>query len=56
MVMPWQGYAKISNDDTYAIVGYLRNIAPVRHQVPNDVEPGVMTGESYVYFGVYQSR
>lgn len=56
MVMPWQGYAKLSNDDVYAIIGYLRNIEPVSHQVPAPVEPGVMTAESFVYFGVYQSR
>jgi hypothetical protein len=56
MVMPWQGYASMSNDDTYAIVAYLRNIEPVTHRVPISVEPGHMTGESYVYFGVYRSK
>jgi len=56
MVMPWQGYAKMSNDDAYAIVAYLRNIEPIAHRVPENVEPGYMTGESYVYFGVYRSK
>jgi hypothetical protein len=56
MVMPWPGYAAMSNDDVYAMIGYLRNIPPVHHQVPAPVEPGQMTGESFVHFGVYRNR
>jgi len=56
LVMPWQGYAQISDDDAYAIVGYLRNIKPVKHWVPVDVLPGTMAGSPYVHFGVYRSR
>ena len=56
LVMPWPGYARISNDDAYAIVGYLRHLEPVRHRVPDDVPPGSMAGEPYVHFGVYRSR
>ena len=56
LVMPWQGYASISNDDAYAIVGYLRSIKAVEHKVPDEVQPGTMAAAPYVYFGVYQSR
>ncbi len=54
--MPWPGYAKMSDEDTQAIVAYLRSIPPVRHRVPADVEPGQETSERFVYFGVYRSR
>jgi len=56
LVMPWQAYSKISDDDTRAIVGYLRSLKPVEHQVPNDVSPGTSTNEDFVYFGVYRNR
>ena len=38
--MPWQGYAKMSDEDVSAIVSYLRSIRPVKHEVPESVEPG----------------
>ena len=56
MVMPWQAYARISEEDAWAIVGYLRSLDPVRHRVPEDVSPGSPTREDYVHFGVYRSR
>ena len=55
-VMPWPGYAQITNDDVTAMVAYLRSIEPVRHRVPDNVEPGRETSEPFVYFGVYQRR
>jgi len=54
--MPWQGYARISNDDVDAMVAYLRSIPVVQHRVPANVEPGERTTESFVYFGVYRKR
>lgn len=54
--MPWQGYAKISDDDVDAIVGYLRSVAPVEHRVPDPVEPGERARAPFVYFGVYRSK
>ncbi len=54
--MPWQGYARISDDDVDAIVSYLRTIKPVRHQVPDEVAPGKRATHPYVYFGVYRSN
>jgi hypothetical protein len=56
LVMPWQGYATISNDDAFAIVGYLRNIEPISNRVPDDVPIGTMAGMPFVHFGVYRSR
>jgi mono/diheme cytochrome c family protein len=55
-VMPWQGYAKMTDEDTTAIVSYLRSIDPVEHQVPDEVEPGETASDPFVYFGVYRSR
>lgn len=54
--MPWQGYARISDDDVDAIVGYLRSIRPVEHRVPEAVAPGQRARAPYVYFGVYRSK
>jgi len=55
-VMPWQGYAKLSNEDVEVIVAYLRSVPPVRHEVPNEVVPGSKAKKPFVYFGVYRSR
>lgn len=55
-VMPWQGYAKLTAEDTTAIVEYLRSIDPVRHRVPDEVPPGNRAGTRFVYFGVYEQR
>ena len=56
LVMPWQGYAKISDDDAWAIVGYLRSLEPVENMVPADVPEGTRSSSPYVHFGVYRSR
>lgn len=53
--MPWQGYAKMSAEDIAAIVSYLRSIKPIRHVVPEAVEPGHLARSPFVYFGVYRS-
>ncbi len=55
-VMPWQGYAKITEEDMKAIVAYLRSIKPISHQVPAEVTPGEKAEYPFVYFGVYRSR
>lgn len=54
--MPWQGYARLSDEDMTAIVSYLRSIGPVNHQVPKRVEPGQQARRAFVYFGVYRSK
>ena len=56
LVMPWQAYAKISNEDAWSIVGYLRSLDPVRHKVPDDVPPGRKASAPYVHFGFYRTR
>jgi mono/diheme cytochrome c family protein len=55
-VMPWQGYAMISEDDLQSIVSYLRSIEPVKNRVPAAVAPGTRASSPYVYFGVYRKR
>ena len=55
-VMPWQGYAKLSEEDTAAIVAYLRSIRPVSNKVPDEVIPGQRAPAPFVYFGTYRSR
>lgn len=56
VVMPWQGYARLSDEDSAAIVAYLRSIKAVRHRVPDAVPPGTRAPAAYVHFGVYESR
>lgn len=55
-VMPWPGYARMTDDDVSAMVAYLRSIEPIRHRVPDNVQPGRRATEPFVYFGIYQSR
>lgn len=55
-VMPWPGYARLTDEDLTAMVAYLRSIEPIRHRVPDDVEPGRRATAPFVYFGYYQRR
>lgn len=52
-VMPWPGYAKLSDEDTSAIILYLRNTKPTEHAVPDNIPTGRTTNEAFVYFGIY---
>ena len=54
--MPWQGYAKLTQEDMTAMVAYLRSIKPVSHKVPDEVLAGDEAEYPFVYFGVYWSR
>lgn len=56
VVMPWQGYAKLTQEDVEAMVAYLRSVPAVRFEVPGEVKPGEDASYPYVYFGVYRSR
>jgi hypothetical protein len=38
-IMPWQAFAKFSDDEMRAIVAYLRAIPPVRHKIPDATPP-----------------
>lgn len=55
-VMPWPSYAQITPDDARAIAGYLKSLPPVRHKVPDNVQPGQRAVAPFIHFGVYQSR
>jgi len=55
-VMPWPGYAKMTDEDAISIVAYLRSIPAVKHKVPENIRPGKKTRLPYVYFGVYRSK
>lgn len=54
--MPWQGYARMTDDDIDAIVAYLRSIKPIEHKVPAAVNVGEKAHKPFVYFGVYRSK
>ena len=56
VTMPWQGYARITDDDVDAIVTYLRSIKPIRNRVPGPVGPGKKARYPFVYFGIYRSK
>jgi mono/diheme cytochrome c family protein len=56
LVMPWRAYSKLSDEDVFAIVDYLRSIEPVQFRVPENVPPGSRASADYVHFGVYRSR
>ncbi len=56
LVMPWQGYARMTDDDIQAIVTYLRSIEPVANEVPLPAPVGTEATSPYVHFGVYRSR
>jgi len=55
-VMPWPGYAKMTDEDAMSIVAYLRSIPAVKHKVPDNIRPGKKTRLPYVHFGVYRSK
>jgi mono/diheme cytochrome c family protein len=55
IVMPWPTFSKLSDEDVRAIVAYLRSLPPVRHRVPESVEPGAEASGRYVEFGMRQS-
>ncbi len=55
-VMPSAAFAKLTAEDTDAIVAYLRSIPAVEHAVPANVPAGKKTRALYVHFGVYRSR
>jgi mono/diheme cytochrome c family protein len=38
-IMPWRALAKLSSEDTYALVAYLRSIPAVKNKVPGPFGP-----------------
>jgi len=39
-IMPWPSYSVLTEDDTRAIVAFLRSLIPVRFAVPANAKPG----------------
>jgi len=54
--MPWQGYARLTDNDVDAMVAYLRSIKPINNNVPSEVRLGERSTQPFVYFGVYRSK
>jgi len=54
--MPWQGYARLTDEDVAVMVAYLRSIQPINNQVPAEVAPGQRATSPFTYFGVYRSK
>ncbi|HEY0962295.1 MAG TPA: hypothetical protein VGE69_08055 [Pseudomonadales bacterium] len=55
-VMPWPAYAQLHEEDAVAVAAYLLSLPPVRHRVPDNVQPGQRATSPFIHFGVYQSR
>lgn len=56
MVMPWQAYSIISDEDAEGMVHYLRSIEPVKHRVPDNVPQGEKAAQPYIHFGIYEKK
>lgn len=56
IVMPWQTYTQLKAEDAEAIAMYLKSLAPIEHQVPENVRRGKKTKHPYVHFGIYRSQ
>jgi mono/diheme cytochrome c family protein len=52
-VMPWPGYAQMTEADAGAISSYLMSLPPVRHEVPENVQEGESSPHRYVRYGIY---
>lgn len=38
--MPWQMFARMTDEDAYAVAAYLKSLPPVKHKVPDKRAPG----------------
>jgi len=38
--MPWPAYARMSDDDVYALAAYIKSLPPIEHEAPAVVPPG----------------
>jgi mono/diheme cytochrome c family protein len=38
--MPWPAYARMSDDDAYALAAFLKSLPPIKHKSPDQVPPG----------------
>jgi hypothetical protein len=37
--MPWQGLAKLTDDDLKAMFAYLQSLKPIQNKVPDPIPP-----------------
>jgi mono/diheme cytochrome c family protein len=49
--MPWPNYARLTDEDAYAIAAYLKNLPPVTHRVPDKLPPGKKATTPALVFG-----
>src|SRR5688572_3701383 len=47
--MPWPIYANLTDEDAYAIAGFLKTIPPVVHAVPKILQPGTKAPAALVF-------
>jgi mono/diheme cytochrome c family protein len=52
-VMPWPGYAQMTEADAGAIASYLMSLTPIRRKVPENVREGDVSSHRYVRYGIY---
>lgn len=52
-VMPWPGYAQMTEADAGAIASYLMSSPAIRHKVPENVQEGEVSPHRYVRYGIY---
>ena len=38
--MPWPAFARMSDEDVYALAAYLKTLPPIQHKVPDVIPPG----------------
>ena len=48
--MPWRAFAKMTDEDAYALAAYLKNLAPVSNQVPGPFGPSETPTSFYYNF------
>ncbi len=48
--MPWLSFSNLTDEDAHAIAAYLKSLRPVRHRVPDPLEPGAkLEGSVHVF-------
>jgi|GEM_PF-2379129 len=53
-VMPWINYSLLNDEDTNAIVAFLRSLPAVANKIPANVSLGQQSEHAYVRIGVYR--
>ncbi|HSQ58998.1 MAG TPA: cytochrome c [Acidobacteriota bacterium] len=48
--MPWPVYARMSDEDAYALAAYIKSLVPIRHKAPDRAPPGTTVTTAKVTF------